>query len=270
MLPTRPIPSSGEALPVYGMGTWKTFDVDPGPGSNRLRPVLDAFLAAGGRVVDTSPMYGRAEAALGELLPIPGPVPVFAATKVWTRGKAEGVAQMEESFRRLRRPVLDLIQVHNLVDWRAHVPTLREWKAAGRIRYWGLTHYHAGAHADLERAAAEARPDFIQVNYSLEEPEAEARLLPFAADQGIAVLANRPFGEGALFRKVRGRALPASARAAGLATWSALFLDFVLAHPAVTCVIPATADPGHLAENLAAASRPPVPDRLRHDWRNAI
>lgn len=270
MLPTRSIPATGEALPVYGMGSWKTFDAAPGPERERLRPVLRAYFDAGGRVIDTSPMYGRAEAALGELLPAPGTVPVFVATKVWTRGREAGLAQMEESFRLLRRPALDLMQVHNLVDWQAHVPVLRDWKAEGRIRYWGLTHYHAGAHAELERAAAEARPDFIQVNYSLEEPEAERRLLPFAADHGIAVLANRPFGEGALFRKTRGREVPASARAAGLATWSAIFLDFVLAHPAVTCVIPATGDPAHLAENLEAASRPPVPEALRRDWRNAI
>jgi diketogulonate reductase-like aldo/keto reductase len=192
------------------------------------------------------------------------------ATKVWTRGREAGLAQMEESFRLLRRPALDLMQVHNLVDWQAHLPALRAWKAEGRIRYWGLTHYHAGAHAELERVAAETRPDFIQVNYSLEEPEAGKRLLPFAADHGIAVLANRPFGEGALFRKTRGREVPASARAAGLTAWSAIFLDFVLAHPAVTCVIPATGDPAHLAENLAAATRPPVPEALRRDWRNAI
>lgn len=270
MVPIRSIPSSGESLPVYGMGSWKTFDAAPGADRKRLRPVLDAFFDAGCRVIDTSPMYGRAEAALGELLPPPDAVPAFVATKVWTRGREEGIAQMEESFRLLRRPVLDLMQVHNLVDWRAHVPTLREWKAEGRIRYWGLTHYHAGAHAELERVAAETGPDFIQVNYSLEEPEAEARLLPFAAERGIAVLINRPFGEGALFRKAHGRKLPDAARVAGLASWSALFLDFVLAHPAVTCVIPATGNTAHLIENLAAASHPPVPDALRRDWRESF
>lgn len=270
MVPIRSIPSSGESLPVYGMGSWKTFDAAPGADRKRLRPVLDAFFDAGCRVIDTSPMYGRAEAALGELLPPLDAVPAFVATKVWTRGREEGIAQMEESFRLLRRPVLDLMQVHNLVDWRAHVPTLREWKAEGRIRYWGLTHYHAGAHAELERVAAETGPDFIQVNYSLEEPEAEARLLPFAAERGIAVLINRPFGEGALFRKAHGRKLPDAARAAGLASWSALFLDFVLAHPAVTCVIPATGNTAHLIENLAAASHPPVPDALRRDWRESF
>jgi diketogulonate reductase-like aldo/keto reductase len=269
MLPKRFIPSTGEALPVYGMGSWKTFDVPAGPERESLRPVLDVFSAAGATVIDSSPMYGRAEEALGELLP-PGPAPAFIATKVWTQGAERGLAQMEESFRRLRRPILDLMQVHNLVDWRTHVPRLKEWKAAGRIRYWGLTHYHAGAHAELERVAAGTKPDFIQVNYSLEEPEAAQRLLPFAAANGIAVLANRPFGEGALFRQAAGRALPASARAAGLASWSALFLDFVLAHPAITCAIPATGNAMHLAENLAAASRPPVPDAVRRDWAGSI
>jgi len=269
MLPTRSI-LSGESLPVYGMGSWKTFDAVPGSDRNRLQPILNAFFAGGGRIIDTSPMYGQAEAALGQLLPDPGATPAFVATKVWTQGRSQGIAQMENSFRLLKRASLDLMQVHNLVDWRSHVPTLREWKAAGRIRYWGLTHYHAGAHAELERVASETRPDFIQVNYSLEEPEAEERLLPFAADLGIAVLINRPFGEGALFRKVRGRKIPESARAASLESWSAIFLDFVLAHPAVTCVIPATGDPIHLAENMAAASRPPVAEELRRDWRNSI
>lgn len=268
MLPTRSIPATGESLPVYGMGSWKTFDAPAGPGRNALQPVVNAFFAGGGRVIDTSPMYGRAEAALGELLPDAAAAPAFIATKVWTQGRSQGIAQMENSFRLLRRASLDLMQVHNLVDWRTHVPTLREWKASGRIRYWGLTHYHAGAHAELEKTAAETRPDFIQVNYSLQEPEAEERLLPFAADQGIAVLINRPFGEGALFRKVRDRAVPESARAAGLGSWSAIFLDFALAHPAVTCVIPATGDPDHLAGNMAAASRPPVSAELRRAWRN--
>jgi aryl-alcohol dehydrogenase-like predicted oxidoreductase len=270
MLPTRIIPCTGERLPVYGMGSWKTFDVPAGPERERMRPVLDGFFAAGGSVVDSSPMYGRAEEALGEILPPPGSAPAFIATKVWTQGRERGLAQMEESFRRLRRPILDLLQVHNLVDWREHVPRLKEWKAAGRIRYWGLTHYHAGAHAELERVAAATRPDFIQINYSLEEPEAAERVLPFAAANGIAVLANRPFGEGALFRKVSGRELPGAARAAGLATWSALFLDFVLGHPAVTCVIPATGSAAHLAENLAAASRHPVPESVRRDWARSI
>ncbi len=268
MLPARPIPATGETLPVCGMGTWKTFDVASGPDRNRLRPLLASFLSGGGRVIDTSPMYGRAEAALGESLS--AQEPVFLATKVWTRGKAEGIAQMEDSFRLLRRPVLDLIQVHNLVDWRVHAPTLREWKAAGRIRYWGLTHYREDAHRELEKAASEARPDFIQINYSVQEPGAAERLLPFAADNGIAVLANRPFGEGSLFRRVGARPVPETARAAGLDSWGAVFLDFVLAHPAVTCAIPATGDPAHLAGNLAAAARVPVPAPERRAWLDGI
>lgn len=270
MLPARPIPSTGENLPVCGLGTWKTFDVAAGPDRNRLRPLLESFFAGGGRVIDTSPMYGRAESALGETLPPEAGASVFLATKVWTSGKREGIAQMEESFRLLRKPVLDLIQVHNLVDWRVHVPTLREWKAAGRIRYWGLTHYREDAHRELERAASESRPDFIQINYSVLEPRAGDRLLPFAAENGIAVLANRPFGEGSLFRRIGARPVPESARAAGLASWSAVFLDFVLAHPAVTCAIPATGDPAHLAANLAAAARLPSGAAERRAWLEGI
>jgi diketogulonate reductase-like aldo/keto reductase len=265
-LPLRPIPISGEAIPVCGLGTWKSFDVPAGPAFSRLRDVLRSFFAAGGRVVDTSPMYGQAEKVLGELLPpVPDPK-TFVATKVWTRGRGEGIRQMEESLRLLRRPAVDLMQVHNLVDWQSHVPTLREWKAAGRIRYWGLTHYQASAHSELERVAAREKPDFIQVNFSLQEREAAERLLPFAADQGIAVLANRPFGEGDLFRRVRGRELPAAALAAGFRTWADLFLGYVLAHPAVTCAIPATGDPDHLSGNLAAARAPAPTAEQRRAW----
>jgi diketogulonate reductase-like aldo/keto reductase len=254
----RPIPVSGETLPELGMGTWKSFDVPSGPSRNALAGILRAFSAAGGTVLDTSPMYGRAEAALGELLPAwpshdPDERP-FIATKVWTEGRAQGIRQMETSLELMRVPRADLIQIHNLVDWRAHAPVLREWKAAGRIRYWGLTHYHESAFADLERVAAAEKPDFLQFNYALDDRAAERRLLPFAAAQGIAVLINRPFGEGRLFRRVGGKALPPWAREAGCASWSALFLKFVLAHPAVTCAIPATGNPEHLAENLAYAA----------------
>lgn len=267
-IPARPIPSTGEILPVLGMGTWKTFDVPPGPDRERFAGLLVPFFAAGCKAVDTSPMYGRAEAALGDA--IAAESKPFLATKVWTRGRAEGIRQMEDSFRLLRRPVLDLIQIHNLLDWRTHLPVLREWKAEGRIRYWGLTHYQASAHAELERVAAETAPDFIQVNYSILEPEAGERLLPFARDRGIAVLANRPFGEGSFFARTRGRPVPAAAAEAGYATWGALALAFVLAHPAVTCVIPATGNPGHLAENLAAAALPPPDGEVLRAWLRGI
>ena len=269
-LPHRKIPATGESIPVLGLGTWKCFDVGPGAERNRLREVLDALTRAGATVIDTSPMYGQAEETLGTLLPATGPSAQFIATKVWTRGRAEGVVQMEKSLSLLGRKSVDLMQVHNLVDWQAHVPVLREWKAAGRIRYWGLTHYKASEQAELERVAAAEKPDFIQINYSLEESDADIRLLPFAADHGIAVLANRPFGEGALFRKYRDRELPAAARAAGIDSWSALFLDHVLSHPAVTCAIPATGNPAHLAENVASAIRAASGAVPRRDWRKLI
>ncbi|MDB5048058.1 MAG: aldo/keto reductase [Fibrobacteres bacterium] len=257
-IPSRIIPSSGEPIPELGMGTWKSFDVSKGHLREPLAGILRAFSAAGGRVIDTSPMYGKAESALGELLPFMDKDRPFVATKVWTRGRAEGIRQMETSLKLMGLESADLMQVHNLVDWESHVPVLREWKAAGRIRYWGLTHYTESAYADLERVAASEKPDFLQFNYSIDAAEAETRLLPFAAANGIAVLINRPFGEGRLFQRVRGKSLPGWALEAGCHSWSAVFLKFVLAHPAVTCAIPATGNPGHLAENLdyTAGERP--------------
>jgi aryl-alcohol dehydrogenase-like predicted oxidoreductase len=184
---------------------------------------------------------------------------LFLATKVWTRGRQPGVAQMETSQRRLRTDVIDLMQVHNLVDWRTHLATLREWKAAGRIRYLGVTHYTASAHGELA-AILEAEPvDFVQVNYSLAERDAERRLLPLAAERGVAVVVNRPFAEGALFRRVRGKALPGWAAELGCHSWAQLFLKWIVAHPAVTCVIPATSRPEHLRDNMQAGVGP-LPD----------
>lgn len=251
-IPSRTIPATGEAIPELGLGTWKSFDVPPGPARNPLLANLRDFSRAGGAVIDTSPMYGRAEAALGELLPAwEGPHRPFIATKVWTEGRQQGILQMNASLESMGLQGADLIQIHNLVDWESHAPVLREWKASGRIRYWGLTHYRESAFADLERVASREKPDFLQFNYSISSPEAEKRLLPFAADHGIAVLINRPFGEGELFRRVQGKALPAWASEAGCASWGPLFLKFVLSHPAVTCALPATGNPAHMAENLA-------------------
>lgn len=258
---TRPIPSTGESLPVVGLGTWRTFDVGTGPAERApLREVLRAFVGLGGRVVDSSPMYGAAEGVVGDLAAELGVGPsLFVATKVWTRGRVQGIEQMERSLRRLRATPLDLMQVHNLLDWRAHLRTLREWKAAGRIRYLGVTHYTASAHAELERVMRDEPLDFVQLNYSLAEPEAEQRLLPLARERGVAVLVNRPYAEGSMFRRVRGRPLPPWAAEVGAASWGQLFLRWILADPAVTCVIPATSRPQHLADNMAAGA-PPVPD----------
>jgi aryl-alcohol dehydrogenase-like predicted oxidoreductase len=256
----RAIPASRETVPVIGLGTWQTFDVSGAAELARRREILEAFAQLGGRVVDSSPMYGRAEAVVGELATALGVRDrLFLATKVWTRGRQPGVAQMETSQRRLRTDVIDLMQVHNLVDWRTHLATLREWKAAGRIRYLGVTHYTASAHGELA-AILEAEPvDFVQVNYSLAERDAERRLLPLAAERGVAVVVNRPFAEGALFRRVRGKALPGWAAELGCHSWAQLFLKWIVAHPAVTCVIPATSRPEHLRDNMQAGVGP-LPD----------
>jgi diketogulonate reductase-like aldo/keto reductase len=252
----RRIPSSGEMLPALGLGTWRTFDVGSGAAERApLREVLGAFVALGGRVIDSSPMYGAAETVVGDLA---GELSVadtlFLATKVWTSGREAGVAQMEQSFRRLRARRLDLMQIHNLLDWRAQLRTLRDWKAEGRLRYLGVTHYTAGAHDELERVLRAEPLDFVQVNYSPGEREAERRILPLARDRGVAVLVNRPFAEGGLFQRVRGRALPPWVADFGAESWAQLFLKWILAHPAVTCAIPATSRLQHLQDNMKAGT----------------
>ena len=252
----RPIPSSGETIPAVGLGTWRTFDVGASATERApLKDVLQRFAELGGRVVDSSPMYGAAESVVGDLatdLAITDKL--FLATKVWTSGRDTGVAQMEQSLRRLRRQRLDLMQIHNLLDWRTHLRTLREWKAAGRVRYVGVTHYTSSAYDELERVLRGEPLDFVQVNYSLGEREAERRILPLARDRGIAVLVNRPFSEGGLFQRVRGRALPEWAAALDCESWAQFFLKWILAHPAVTCVIPATSRPQHLVDNMKAGT----------------
>jgi aryl-alcohol dehydrogenase-like predicted oxidoreductase len=256
---TRPIPSTGEPLPVVGLGTWQTFDVGRDAAERApLRAVLAGLLEAGGRLIDSSPMYGRSEAVVGDLLAErpAGPRP-FVATKVWTRGRAEGERAMAESERRMGGR-LDLLQVHNLLDVQVHLPTLRDWKARGRIRYLGITHYARSAFPDLERLLRTEPLDFVQLPYSAASREAEERLLPLARERGVAVMVMRPFEEGALFRAVKGRPVPPWAAEAGCASWAALFLKFILAHPAVTVAIPATANPAHLAQNVEAGRGPPL------------
>ncbi|TXL77136.1 aldo/keto reductase [Vineibacter terrae] len=269
---TRPIPSTGAALPVIGCGTWRAFDVGAGDTErSRLREVLDILFAAGGAVVDSSPMYGRAEDVVGDLLSaMSAHERAFVATKVWTQGRAAGVAQMQRSLDRLRRQRLELMQIHNLVDWQTHLPTLRAWKAEGRIAYLGITHYTAGAHEALA-AVMRAEPiDFVQLNYSLEDRAAEQLLLPLAAERGIAVIVNRPLGGGGLIPALRGRSLPGWARDIACTSWAQVLLKFVLSHPAVTCAIPGTSRPEHMADNVQAGSGP-LPDpalraRMIADW----
>lgn len=258
---TRPIPSSREPLPVVGLGTYDVFNVGASEADRKpIAAVLRAFDEAGARVVDSSPMYDRAESVLGEVAAKLGVRErLFVATKVWTEGRESGIAQMNESFRRLGGKTIDLMQIHNLVDWKTHLATLREWKAAGRIRYIGITHYRDDAHAALEAVLTAETVDFVQLNYSIASRAAERRLLPLAAERGVAVLVNRPFRDGDLFAKMRGKPLPAWAADAGCASWAQIFLKYVLAHPAVTCAIPATNKVEHLLDNLGAG-RAPLPD----------
>lgn len=258
---TRTIPRTGEALPAVGMGTWKTFDVgETADARAPLREVLAELFAGGGRLVDSSPMYVRAERVVGELLAEGGHEGrAFLATKVWTTGREEGVAQMEASMRLLRTERLDLMQVHNLVDVETHLRTLAAWKAEGRVRYVGVTHYQPGAFDELERLLRTHELDFVQLPYSVGLRAAEARLLPLAAERRTAVIVMRPFEAGSLFREARARPLPAVADELAATSWAQLFLKFVLAHPAVTCAIPATSKPAHMADDLGAL-RGPLPD----------
>lgn len=255
-LHTRPIPSTREPLPVVGCGTYMGFDRAPGSaGFAQLTGVLAALFDAGGSVVDSSPMYGKAEAAVGQVLAQLDARPrAFVATKVWTTGRAAGIRQMEESLRLLGTDTIDLMQVHNLVDWGNHLATLRQWKAQGRVRYIGITHYTASHHPQVEQVLRQEQLDFLQINYSVQEREAAQRILPLATERGVAVLVNRPFGGGGLLRRLHAKPLPAWAGEIGCTTWSQLLLKFVLSHPAVTCAIPGSGSPEHMAQNLEAGS----------------
>lgn len=272
-LVTRAIPATGERVPVVGLGTWQAFDVAPsGLDHEAARAALAALLDGGGTVIDSSPMYGRAESAVGQILATGGlRQHLFIATKVWTRGKAEGVAQMRASMARLGVERLDLMQVHNLVDAASHLDTLAGWKREGRVRLLGITHYHAGAHRDLEVALVRTPVDVVQVNYSLAEPEAGQRLLGVCSDRGIAVIVNRPFAEGAMFARVRGTAVPTWAQEElGCVSWAQFFLKWILGDAAVTVAIPGTRNARHVADNLAAA-RGAMPDaRQRERMRAAF
>jgi diketogulonate reductase-like aldo/keto reductase len=256
----RPIPKTGELLHAVGLGTWQTFDVDgDAAGRAAARDVLARFVAAGGQMVDSSPMYGSSESVVGDLAAELGvEKALFLATKVWTSGREAGVRQMEQSLRRMLVPTpnhraMDLMQVHNLSDVYTQLRTLREWKEQGRIRYLGITHYHEGAYAELERLIKSEKLDFAQFNYNVATTAAEARLLPVCADYQTAVIVNRPFEQGDLFRLVKGRELPRWAEEFDCNSWARFFLKFILSHPAVTCAIPATRNPDYLADNMGAA-----------------
>ena len=251
---TRPIPSSGEKLPVVGVGTWQTFNVGDDPAKRaQLAEVLRILFDAGGSVIDSSPMYGSSEAVVGDLLKAGrNRDKAFVATKVWTSGRDAGIAQMNQSMKLMAADPVDLMQVHNLVDWKIHLATLRAWKKEGRVRYLGVTHYTQSAYGELEAVMRAEALDFVQLNYALDDRQAEQRLLPLAAERGMAVIVNQPFGGGGLIRKLLPRPLPAWAPEIGATSWAQILLKFVLAHPAVTCVIPGTGRPEHMADNVKA------------------
>ena len=250
-LQTRVIPGTQDALPVVGFGTWQSLDVSTPADLSDVRETMKRFVGEGGRVVDSSPMYGRSESVVGQMSrSLALESTLFLATKVWTTGKSEGIRQMEESFTRINSRRMDLMQIHNLLDVETHIPTLRDWKATGKIRYWGITHYHSGAYSEVERIMKSAHPDFLQINYSLAEPESAKRLLPMAQDLGIAVIVNRPFGQGSLFQAVKGKQVPEWAADFDARSWAQVFLKWILANPAVTCAIPATRKPAYVVDNM--------------------
>ena len=266
---TRAIPSTGEQLAVMGLGSSGTFSYANGQRA-ALRQVLDAFVAHGGEMVDTSPTYGNAETVIGELARDTGlRDELFMATKVHIRGVAEGKQQMDTSAERLGKPV-DLMQIHNFVDLETQWATLKARKAAGRYRYIGITHYLTRAFERLEQEMRDKALDFVQFNYSIMTPEAEQRLLPLAADRGIAVIVNRAFNDGQFFRAVKGQALPGYAKEIGIESWAQFALKYVLAEPAVNVVIPATADPKHLVDNMGAGTGPLPDDAMRQRMRRTV
>jgi diketogulonate reductase-like aldo/keto reductase len=251
---TRPIPSSGELLPCVGLGTWRQFDVGPSPDARTpLKEVVRRLVELGGSVVDSSPMYGRAERVVGELSAELGLTDdIFGATKVWTRGREDGIEQMERSMDLMNQRPMDLMQVHNLVDWQTHLDTLQEWKAQGKVRYVGVTHYTLGAFDDLARIMQNRDIDFVQLPYSIQTTRAEERLLPLAAENEVGVIVNGPFEGGSLFGRVEGASLPEWASSFDCESWAQFFLKYLLGHEAVTCVIPGTSDPEHLRDNVRA------------------
>jgi aryl-alcohol dehydrogenase-like predicted oxidoreductase len=270
----RLVPASGERLPAIGLGTWLTFDVGGGPERRSRGDVLAAFFESGGRLVDSSPMYGASEETIGEeYARLARPPALFSATKVWTVGGLAGRRQMEKSRNLWRLPRLDLMQVHNLLDWEVHLPTLKEMKAQGRVRYIGVTTSHGRRHDELERIMRREPIDFVQFTYNLNDREAEQRLLPLAAERRLAVIINRPFDGGELFGPKTAKPLPGWAKEIGCSTWAEAFLKFVVSQPAVTCAIPATSKVAHLRENMRALGGP-LPDaalrqRIAADYAKA-
>ena len=250
----KSIPSSGEKLSVIGLGTSRTFNVDAGSAAKSpLLEVMRAFFDNGGQLIDSSPMYGSAEAVTGALLQaVDNKSGLFSATKVWTYGKREGIEQMQRSMQRLGVEQIDLMQIHNLRDWQVQLETLQQWKAQGRIRYIGITTSHGRYHDELETILQQQALDFVQFSYNIGNRDAEERLLPIAGERGIATLINRPYQRGSLFRQVKGRQLPGWAAEIDCASWGQFFLKFIASHPDVTCIIPATSKLKHMVDNMGA------------------
>ena len=257
----RPIPSSGEQLPVVGLGTWIQFDAGESQSERvPLLQVLKNMNGIGGKVIDSSPMYGRSESVIGDLsTQLNKSDQFFYATKVWTQGREDGIEQMHASMKKMRRKTIDLMQVHNLIDWQTHLKTLRQWKEQGKIRYIGITHYIDSSHDELERIINSEKPDFVQFNYSIRNRHAEQRLLNVARDRGTAVIINQPFESGNLFNAIRGKPLPPWASEYAINYWAQYFLKYLISNPAVNIVIPGTSDPMHIIENMQAAYEP-LPD----------
>jgi diketogulonate reductase-like aldo/keto reductase len=255
-------PKTSVNLPKIGLGTWQTFDV--GSDGAARAPLREVLKLLEGNVVDSSPMYGSSETVAGDLITELGLRPkLFIATKVWTQGRDEGIRQMETSFKRLRVQQMDLMQVHNLVDVSVHAKTLRDMKAAGKVRFIGITHYTSSAYGAVERELKANPWDFLQINYSLGERDAEKRILPSAREKNVSVIINRPFQEGSLFRRTKGQALPPWAAELGIASWAQYFLKWIVSHPAVTCAIPGTGRPEHMRDNLAAGGGPMPDEKAR-------
>lgn len=262
----RSIPATNEKIPAVGLGTWQTFDVGNNASDREpLKEVLRTLVSKGGSVVDSSPMYGRSEQVMGDLsTELDLNYKLFIATKVWTSGEQAGNRQMNNSFALLKRKQIDLLQIHNLVDWQTHLKTLRNWKDQERIRYIGITHYTESAFANIEQILKTTPLDFLQINYSLMSRRAEERLFPLAQEKKVGVIINQPFEEGALFGLVKGRTLPVWAKEFDCTSWGQFFLKFILAHPAVTCVIPGTSKPHHMLDNLGAAfGKLPTTDHVK-------
>lgn len=251
---TRTIPSSKEKIPIVGLGTWQTFDVGNNNNErNELKSVLQTFYNLGGRVIDSSPMYGSSESVVGDLsssLDINNEL--FMASKVWTNGKSNGQRQIQQSVKRMQKPIMDLMQIHNLQDWKTHLETLYELKSKGKIRYIGITHYQSYAYNDMIYIMETERLDFIQLNYSIISREAERKILPLAREKGIAVLVNRPYEGGSLFRKTKNQTLPEWIKEFDCNSWGQFFLKYILSNPAVTCAIPGTSKVKHLTDNMKA------------------